>query len=316
MKKILAILLAAVCLAATADSAQEKYVRRYSEIAIAEMQRTGVPASITLAQGLIESGAGLSTLATKGNNHFGIKCHNDWTGKRMYHDDDAKGECFRVYRSAEDSFRDHSDFLRYYDRYKGLFELDPKDYRGWAKGLKKAGYATDPSYASKLIKTIEDYQLYLYDDGVVISELPEAPLEVEKASEVRKVKAVEEYSFSTERPVYEKNGVQFVYAEEGESYSSIAAEYHLFLREILSFNDLKTEETLVPGTVVYLKAKKRQAAKGLDKYIAGEEQQTLRDICQRFAVKLSSIKKLNGLKDDYQPAEGDTILLRKVKKSK
>ncbi len=316
MKKILAILLAAVCLAATADSAQEKYVRRYSEIAIAEMQRTGVPASITLAQGLIESGAGLSTLATKGNNHFGIKCHNDWTGKRMYHDDDAKGECFRVYRSAEDSFRDHSDFLRYYDRYKGLFELDPKDYRAWAKGLKKAGYATDPSYASKLIKTIEDYQLYLYDDGVVISELPESPLEVEKASEVRKVKAVEEYSFSTERLVYEKNGVQFVYAEEGESYSSLAAEYHLFLREILSFNDLKSEETLASGTVVYLKAKKRQAAKGLDKYIVGEEPQTLRDICQRFAVKLSSVKKLNGLKDDYQPAEGDTILLRKVKKSK
>ena len=158
MKKILALVLAAVCFIASADSAQEKYIAKYADIAVAEMQRTGVPASITLAQGLLESGAGLSTLATKGNNHFGIKCHNDWTGKRMYHDDDRKGECFRVYKSAEDSFRDHSDFLRYYDRYKSLFDLDPKDYRAWAKGLKKAGYATDPAYAAKLVKTIEDYE--------------------------------------------------------------------------------------------------------------------------------------------------------------
>lgn len=316
MKKILTLVLAAICFLASADSAQEKYIAKYADIAVAEMQRTGVPASITLAQGLIESGAGLSTLATKGNNHFGIKCHNDWTGKRMYHDDDRKGECFRVYKSAEDSFRDHSDFLRYYDRYKSLFDLDPKDYRAWAKGLKKAGYATDPAYAAKLVKTIEDYELYKYDDGVVVSELPEAPLAAEQPQEVRKVKSKEEYTFSTERMVYEKNKVQFVYAEEGETYASIAAEYHLFPKEILSFNDLKEEAALEPGTLVYISPKKRYAAKGLDKYIVGEEPQTLRDICQRFAVKMSSIKKLNGLKDDYVPAEGDTILLRKIKKAR
>ena len=314
MKKTLILLLAAVCLVASADTAYEKYIRKYADIAVAEMQRTGVPASITLAQGLIESGAGLSTLATKGNNHFGIKCHNDWTGARMYHDDDRKGECFRVYKSAEDSFRDHSDFLRYYDRYKSLFDLSPDDYRGWAKGLKKAGYATDPSYASKLIKVIEDYELYKYDSGVVISELPEAPLKVERVEQVKKISAREKYNFSTERLVYEKNKVQFVYAEEGETYASIAAAYHLFVKEILSFNDLKEEVALEPGTMVYIRPKKKYAAKGLEKFIVGEEPVTLRDICQRFAVKMSSIVKLNGLAADYVPAEGDTILLRKPKK--
>jgi LysM repeat protein len=127
------------------------------------MYRSGVPASITLAQGLLESRYGLSELATKGNNHFGIKCHNDWQGGKVYHDDDRKGECFRKYDSPEQSFRDHSDFLRYRDRYKFLFDLEVNDYKGWAYGLKKAGYATDPAYPAKLIKLIEDYRLYMYD---------------------------------------------------------------------------------------------------------------------------------------------------------
>ena len=152
------LLLAAFFLCLAADQGpQQQYIREYAALARSEMARTGVPASITLAQGLLESNAGRSALASKSNNHFGIKCHNDWKGKKTYADDDAKHECFRVYRNAEASFRDHSDFLRYQDRYKGLFELDPTDYRGWAKGLKKAGYATDPRYAEKLIKIIEDY---------------------------------------------------------------------------------------------------------------------------------------------------------------
>ena len=142
---------------------QEAYISRYSALAVYEMYRSGVPASITLAQGMLESGNGLSELAVKGNNHFGIKCHNNWTGGKMYHDDDAKGECFRKYTAPEHSYRDHSDFLRYRDRYKFLFDLEITDYKGWAHGLKKAGYATDPSYPSKLIKLIETYQLYLYD---------------------------------------------------------------------------------------------------------------------------------------------------------
>ena len=145
------------------DTPQERYVERFAPLAVEEMYRSGVPASITLAQGLLESGYGLSTLAVKGNNHFGIKCHNNWRGGKIYHDDDSRGECFRKYDSPEESFRDHSDFLRYRDRYKFLFDLQVTDYQGWAYGLKKAGYATDPSYPSKLIRLIEAYSLHEYD---------------------------------------------------------------------------------------------------------------------------------------------------------
>lgn len=168
LKKIF-ISLAASCLAGffiTAVSApktpQEKYIEKYGPLAVKEMYRSGVPASITLAQGLLESRYGLSALAVEGNNHFGIKCHN-WKGKKMYYDDDRRGECFRVYASVEESYKDHSDFLRYQDRYKSLFENKTTDYKAWAYGLKKAGYATDPAYPSKLIKLIETYKLYEYD---------------------------------------------------------------------------------------------------------------------------------------------------------
>ena len=139
-------------------SPQEIYIDQFASLAVEEMYRTGVPASITLAQGLLESRYGLSELAVKGNNHFGIKCHNNWKGKKMYYDDDRRGECFRKYPSPEQSYRDHSDFLRYRDRYKFLFDYKITDYKAWARGLKKAGYATDPAYPSKLINLIEEYK--------------------------------------------------------------------------------------------------------------------------------------------------------------
>lgn len=168
MRKTLLLIILSLTLSAFSAPKQEKtpqvrYIEKYSSLAVDEMYRSGVPASITLAQGLLESRYGQSELATKGNNHFGIKCHNNWQGGKVYHDDDKKGECFRKYDSPEESFRDHSDFLRYRDRYKFLFDLEVNDYKGWAHGLKKAGYATDPAYPSKLIKLIEDYGLYRYD---------------------------------------------------------------------------------------------------------------------------------------------------------
>lgn len=167
MKRSVIPLLAFVCFlqvfCSASDSPQQKYVDRWASTAVREMYRSGVPASITLAQGLLESRAGLSSLSSEGNNHFGIKCHSDWKGRTMKIDDDRKGECFRVYGNAEDSFRDHSDFLRYQDRYRFLFDFDTKDYESWAYGLKKAGYATDPAYPSKLIKLIEDYDLSRFD---------------------------------------------------------------------------------------------------------------------------------------------------------
>ena len=368
------VLLSAILLSvpggmAMAQAPQEQYIKKWAPTAVKEMYRSGVPASITLAQGLLESRWGQSALATEGNNHFGIKCHNDWKGKTMKVDDDAKGECFRVYDSAEESFQDHSDFLRYRDRYKFLFDLKPTDYKGWAYGLKKAGYATAPTYAESLIKYIEKYKLYEYDtltaaeaealansyeesvdvkdsgssvkpskssSGKVSSakssraarraakrskkhsslaeeidygHLPASPLSIEEPKKITSGR-YEEVQFSLHREAYSKNGVPFVTSIDGETYSSIAKSYDLTLREILRFNDLSGERELKPGTIVYLQAKKNRSEKGLDKYIVGSDGESLWGICQRFGVKMSSVCKMNGFDENYQPREGDTIVLR------
>lgn len=324
MKRFILILASLLCLAAD-RSPQEKYIEKYSGIAVSEMERSGVPASITLAQGLVESRAGLSPLAAKGNNHFGIKCHNDWKGRKMYQDDDAKGECFRVYPTAEQSFRDHSDFLRYRDRYKSLFDLKPTDYKAWAHGLKKAGYATDPAYPAKLIKVIEDYKLYRFDrkdrgnrgeysgsdDDIAVPESPlaiEAPKKLDPARYKREY--CEECRFQLSRDVMTRNGVPFITSIKGETYSSIAVSQGLFVKELLHFNDLKSDGPLEEGTVVYLQRKKNKAEKGLDKYIVDHDGESLRDIAQRFGVRLQSICKLNGFGSDHTVRDGDTILLR------
>ena len=360
---------------AAGQSQIESYIAQWAPTAVREMYRSGVPASITLAQGILESRYGLSTLAADGNNHFGIKCHKDWTGKKQYYDDDAKGECFRVYDTADESFRDHSDFLRYRDRYKFLFDFETTDYKSWAYGLKKAGYATDPGYPGKLIKYIEDYKLYEYDtmelasvDGLerkaesmteaagkevkpedhavkvkekenakqnkksvkaskkkkkkkasvedeLTGEIPKSPLALEEPKRIDKSQ-LEEFKFSLSREAYSKNGVPFVTSQEGETYATIAARYGLFLKEILKYNDLAAPQELLPGTVVYLQSKKNQSQKGLEKFIVDDDSQSLRDICQRFGVKMSSVMKMNGFSAGYQPGEGDTILLRGKKKNK
>lgn len=319
-------------------SPREAYIEKYAPLAVSEMYRTGVPASITLAQGLLESGNGLSELARKSNNHFGIKCHNNWKGERVYHDDDAKGECFRKYPHPSDSYRDHSDFLRYRDRYKFLFDYRLTDYKAWAFGLKKAGYATDPKYPNKLIALIEEYDLHIYDrkpesfgktgekktkkdktvikfsgetlpEERVVEKIPASPTVVEQVKELD-AKQREEFHFSFERKMYSQNSVPFVYAESGDTYASIAASYNLFTREILKFNDLDAECELLPGTIVYLKPKKKAAAKGVDKYVF-EEGDNLRDVAQRYGVKLNGIIRLNSFDSDYVPRAGEIILLRK-----
>ena len=367
MKRLLGIV-AAFVLALTqlsADSAYEKYIQKWAPTAVREMYRSGVPASITLAQGMLESRCGLSSLASEGNNHFGIKCHSDWKGKSMKMDDDRKGECFRVYESADESFRDHSDFLRYRDRYKFLFDYDVTDYKAWAYGLKKAGYATDPAYPTKLIKLIEDYGLSKYDtaaadmaDSAVASsesasetapevaggssvkedkasvkaaqkaaqkaskarakarkkkkaavkeEIPVSPLQLEEAVTVQ---ASEKFSFSLSRTLMSKNGVTFIYARKGETYESIARANNLFLKEILKFNDASPSATLHAGDIVYLQRKKKRTQKGLDKYIVESDGESLRDICQRFAVRMDRVEKMNGFAPGHDLREGDTVLLR------
>lgn len=348
MKKILAIflitcgfMLSAGLRANPDKSPQTAYIERYSALAVEEMYRSGVPASITLAQGLLESRYGLSELAVEANNHFGIKCHN-WAGAKMFYDDDKKNECFRRYASAEESFRDHSDFLRYRDRYKFLFDLDPTDYKGWAHGLRKAGYATDPSYPQKLIKLIEDYDLHRFDslkkspkevadnkDGKLSKEerralkkerkmarkearkeLPESPNSIEQPKPVHK-DYKETFRFNMSRQMYSLNGVPFVYAAEGETLAGIAETYGLFLKEILRYNDLDDVSVLQPGQIVYLQPKKKHAAHGLDKYIAENDGEVLWEIAQRFAVKLESLCKLNHISEEYVLREGEVLKLRK-----
>ena len=319
MKKVL-ITLALVVLGLTArtqraDVPQQQYIDSYSALAVAEMLRTGVPASITLAQGILESRSGLSALATEGNNHFGIKCHKDWTGRTMHLDDDRRNECFRVYDTPEESFRHHSDFLRYRVRYKFLFDLELTDYKGWAYGLKQAGYATDPSYAAKLIKCIEDYDLARFDilTPEEAAALPEPPHKIEEPKAVYTpgmAPAPEQYRFPTSRMLYSLNGVPFVYAMEGETYASLAKYYHLFIWEILGYNDLKASETLMPGTIVYLDRKKAKAPKGLEKYIVAEDGESFHAICQRFAVREKAVLRRNGLSRNPELHEGDEIKLR------
>lgn len=338
---------------AAAVSPQEKYVEEWYRVAVSEMYRSGVPASITLAQGLLESGNGQSDLAVHANNHFGIKCH-DWKGQKAYYDDDRKGECFRKYPHAEASFRDHSDFLRYRDRYKSLFDLDRSDYKGWAYGLKKAGYATDPAYPRKLIDLIERYDLDRFDSYSLSdigassasasgkagkaamaerraerrlarearrsarqakraglstpSGIPESPAMIENPVPVD-TGDFERFSFSMSRQMYSQNRVPFVYSVEGETYSSIAKAYNLFLGEILRFNDVDRDAELKPGSVVYLQSKKNRAARLVDKYVA-EGGETLWEIAQRFAVKLSSLEKMNGVDASYVIRPEDTVILR------
>lgn len=324
MKRILLLVAAAALFLGAAKNPRQAYIDRYYTLAVQEMQRTGVPASITLAQGLLESGAGLSPLATIANNHFGMKCHSDWQGATYYKEDDKENECFRAYPSAEDSFRAHSDFLRGRAHYKALFDLDPTDYKGWAHGLRRAGYATDPGYATKLINLIEDFQLYRYDTmtGDDLSGDTQAPSRAVREGSVAEERAEpivvlrpedykESVSLSLERPVYTTNGVRYIRAVEGESWASLAAEYRLSVKQLLRYNDLDRPVTLTPGARVYLERKKAQAAdSGL--YEVDQDGRTLWDISQMFGVQLKKLMLYNGFRTDTVLEAGDTIILRKL----
>lgn len=312
MKRIIPLLLAALLCISAKEDIYSSYISKYSPIAVEEMSRTGIPASITIAQAILESRVGQSPLATKGNNHFGIKCHNDWSGKTMHADDDSSAECFRVYPSAEASFRDHSNFLRGRDRYKALFELSPTDYKAWAHGLKAAGYATDPRYAQKLIDLIERYELGRYDSPTTLPASPkqlETPKPLSSSNISHKYK--ESFLLSFEREVFVQNGTPFIHSREGESYSSIAREHNLFLSELLKFNDLSSETALEEGTIVYLSRKAKQGPAGVESFVVDSPDETFYRISQRFGIRLVELKKLNILLLAKPLQEGDTVILRK-----
>ena len=300
---------------------RQEYIDKYKETAMEAMRTHGIPASITLAQGCLESGDGNSDLAVKANNHFGIKCHNDWKGQTYYKKDDDPGKsCFRKYRNASESFKDHSDFLRYRDRYAFLFDLEITDYKGWCYGLKKAGYATDPQYAERLIKIIEDYRLYRFDRemytkaGKNSNLLPPSPNELMKVMELNPARNSLLYKYSRNRTIYVRNGVPYILAGSMDTYESIAEEYNLFTKELLRYNDLRKPKELVPGTVVYLQKKKAKAQRHMEIHIAVEGD-TYYDVAQRYGVRMKRLFKYNGYKEGDILHVGDEIFLRRQKQN-
>lgn len=286
----------------------EQYIEKYKDIAIEQMQLTGIPASITLAQACLESAYGTSNLAKTANNHFGIKCH-DWKGEKFHQVDSDGNSCYRSYSHPRESFQDHSDFLRYRDRYAFLFDYEPTDYKAWAYGLKKAGYATDPNYPTKLIALIERYNLDRYDKLIIKETLPPTPTQAEIRIKIEVTKDNILYNISLEREIFSQNGVKFIIADGYETYSLIAKEFGLFKGDILRYNDLNKDKKIEQGTIIYLEPKKRQAAKHLDKHVI-EEGETLYSLSQRYAVKLSQLYKYNNIRKGTEPLPGTIIKLR------
>lgn len=319
MKKIL-LLLGLLPMALFAQRiTPEEYIETYKDIAIREMREHKIPASITLAQGLLESGAGNSALAREAKNHFGIKCHKGWEGKTYFMDDDEKNECFRKYDNAEASFVDHSLFLSTRSRYAALFELDITDYEGWAKGLKAAGYATNPKYAQLLIDRIKLYDLTKYDqialgqrtDDDLLPEIaPEDEL-LELAYSPADRSAFELVDMTEEkRFIYENNKVRFVYAKEGETPEQLAKAFGIKMKRFCQYNLLKRPDEMVfhSGDVVYL-AKLRGRNWKAKKHIV-EEGETLRDVALHYAVRPEMIMTHNKLKDGVKITKGQELWLR------
>ena len=304
------LLLATVSSQAQNVEAVKNYINTYKELAIEEMQRTGVPASITLAQGIHESGAGTSELALVSNNHFGIKCKSNWTRESVKHDDDARGECFRKYPSAEDSYKDHSDFLKNSQRYASLFNLDPADYEGWANGLKKAGYATNPKYPQVLIKLIEDYQLQDYS----LMALGKMPAEERTAPivSVANTGLVIRTEDVIKQPVYPEgefkiNETKVVYVKKGTSFLAIAKQYDIDLSKVFEFNEIPETEEVSRDQLIYLQRKRKTGDNKYHTVLPGE---TLHDVAQKEAIRLESLLELNQLEADMQPAAGEQLSLQ------
>jgi LysM repeat protein len=317
------------------------YISRYKDLAISEMKRTGVPAAITLAQGIHETEAGTSVLVKKSNNHFGIKCKDEWRGQSVSHDDDARGECFRKYSAPEDSYRDHSDFLKTRPNYASLFTLDPTDYQGWAYGLKKAGYATNPKYAQVLIKLIQDYNLEDYTliaigkmkeensiakNNEVASDKNPPVVQVKNNDNVKATETVsvdnrtEQVNNKTEQDVspnvnevnypsgeFKINDTRVIYVKKGTSYLTIAQQYEIPLARLFEFNDLKQQEVTASDQLVFIQRKRKTGEHEFHTVRAGE---TLNDIAQSEALRLASLLEYNNITANMQPAIGENLNLR------
>lgn len=292
----------------TRSKAYLTYIDQYHQLAERQQKEHKIPASIILAQGLLESGAGLSPFAIESNNHFGIKCNSDWTGPTIYHDDDQKGECFRKYDQVEDSYEDHAMFLKNRPRYSFLFDLNPTDYEGWAYGLKKAGYATDPAYAFKLISLIEVYDLHKYDlnenAGMEYAKTTKRSLNVnETHGSIGSIKAVASHT------VVKVNGVKFVISNPGDTYAGIADEFRLSEEQIRSYNEVNSTIILNAGSRVFLSLKKKKAPKNCETH-AVQLGESMHSIAQDYGIRILSIYKLNKIPYSQGTTVGQVLKLR------
>ena len=278
---------------------RDEYIETYKDDAIREMMKSGVPASITLAQGILESGDGNSPLAVYGKNHFGVKCHSGWTGESMRLDDDAKDECFRKYETVYESYRDHSDFLVTRSRYDFLFDLKITDYKGWAKGLKKAGYATNPKYADMLIMLIEKNDLNQYDN---YAKVPPRKLSKKRSSKL--------LASTNARTIKLHNHIKYIMVKEGDTFYRIAQDFEMNLWQLYKYNDLNKGDVLKVGDVIYLQPKRN---KSKEKFHTVRQGETMRDISQMYGVKLKKLYKKNLLIVGTQPNVGDKIFLKNKK---
>ncbi len=279
------------------------YIDQYKGIAIEQMHKYRIPASITLAQGLLESGAGRSSLATKAHNHFGIKVSGNWTGPYVLKNDDAPNEKFRKYNNARESYEDHSRFLQG-RRYQGLFQLKITDYRGWARGLKAAGYATSPTYAESLIRIIEMYNLYQFDNGSYRQERKST------APVIPTINA--QSSFFQTHTLYKHNKNYFIIVEIGDNMATISKETGISLKKLYQYNDLPLDYAPTQGDLIYLKKKQKCASKQFKKnpiHIV-EPNQSMFDISQLYGIRLKSLYKLNEFEPSHEIKPGDILRIR------
>lgn len=316
MKKRFVFFLFVAAFAAMNGFAQSRetvqaYVDKYKEIAMEEMQRTGVPAAITLAQGIHESGAGTSDLVLQSNNHFGIKCKTEWEGEKVYHDDDARGECFRKYDDPAVSYRDHSDFLRNRPYYASLFKLDPTDYEAWAYGLKKAGYATNPKYPQILIKLIQDFNLQDYT-LIAMGKKPtnENGAQWVKSSESSNAAANSDMpappKVNYPEGVFKINNTKVVFITKGTSYLKAAEDNDISLARLLEFNDLQDGDVAKDDGLLFLSRKRKTGEHEFHTVLPGE---TLYSISQTEGVRLENLLQYNLLTPVAQPAVGERLNL-------
>jgi hypothetical protein len=299
-----------------------QYIETYASIAVREMEAYQIPASIKMAQGILESSSGNSPLAKEAMNHFGIKCKKDWTGETYIQDDDEKNECFRKYESVLESYEDHSQFLKKGQRYASLFTLERNDYKGWAHGLKAAGYATNPQYAPLLIKTIEENRLYDLDKPGRAPEFKEPekeqPQPKQTITKISEGPSKQRGSNGTDLPdfelrrhgnygIRERNGVEYVLAQRGDSYDHIAKELDMMGWQLPQYNEADKNRKLGEGEIVYLQPKRRKAQ---DESYTAKKTESLWDVSQFFAIKVSRLAKLNELSENALLKTGQTIKLR------